>query len=332
MQDLAMQYLLAIAGLVFSTIFCWGYCWKLPAALPFASLLAVKLVNPGWLPRVMLIVPGYFHLTLRMMLRFWVRHGFKIMFVLVTISYVSATVGYASRDNPFAVISVSHTATPREIRKACRKASLEFHPDKHPGNEEEVRPQFERIARACKTLSDPKKRAKFERYGTIETEELTETASISLTSQLGWFTTCLFYTLLFVGMPVCTIYNFAHLVKSSDDQLATATSNADSIHKDMMALYEYKHHGTATLDCAELYLRAARWELDDQRKLTKSLGASRVASKLDSLCNKHEDRFALWLAYDTSEAKVQPLKAQLEQLGTAVSSSASGRKSRCPPG
>merc|ERR1712028_272273 len=91
MQDLAMQYLFAMAGLVFTSLICWGYCWELPTALPSASLIAVKLANPGWLPRVLLIVPGYFHLTLRMALRFWVRHGFKIMFVIVTISLSSAS-------------------------------------------------------------------------------------------------------------------------------------------------------------------------------------------------------------------------------------------------
>lgn len=328
-----MQYLFAMAGLVFTSLICWGYCWELPTALPSASLIAVKLANPGWLPRVLLIVPGYFHLTLRMALRFWVRHGFKIMFVIVTISYVSATFAYAARDNPFAVVGVSHTATPREIRKACRKASLQFHPDKHPGKEEEVRPQFERVARACKTLSDPKKRAKFERYGTVETEELADSGPISVTSQLGWFTTSLFYTLVFVAMPISTLYHYAHLVKSSEDRLSTAVSNAESIHKDMIALYEYSHYGSATLDCVELYLRAAKWELEDQRKLMKSViskEASRAASKMDSLCNKHEDRLALWLASDEPTAKVQPLKAQLEQLGQALST-ASGhgaKKSR----
>ena len=33
--------------------------------------------------------------------------------------------------------------------------------------------------------------------------------------------------------------------------------------QDMIALYEYSHYGSATLDCVELYLRAAKWELED---------------------------------------------------------------------
>ena len=99
----------------------------------------------------------------------------------------------------------------------------------------------------CDSLSDPKKRAKFERYGTIETEELVlihsphyvhiltalqaDSGPISVTSQLGWFTTSLFYTLVFVAMPMSTVYHYAHLVKSSEDRLSTAVSNAESIHK-----------------------------------------------------------------------------------------------------
>ena len=125
-------YLLNLLGLLLGAAHCPAVCVidrrQIGESRVCDGLTATSPVDPSfrWLPRVLLIVPGYFHLTLRMALRFWVRHGFKIMFVIVTISYVSATFAYAARDNPFAVVGVSHTATPREIRKACRKASLEL--------------------------------------------------------------------------------------------------------------------------------------------------------------------------------------------------------------
>ena len=41
--------------------------------------------------------------------------------------------------NFYAVLGVSRTASPDEIKKAYRKLALLYHPDKSTGNEEKVR-------------------------------------------------------------------------------------------------------------------------------------------------------------------------------------------------
>lgn len=74
----------------------------------------------------MIIVPAYFSLTLRGILRFWVKHGFAISFMFLTLVYLSATLGAATKDDPYTVVGGSSSSTPKEIRKLCRKKSLEL--------------------------------------------------------------------------------------------------------------------------------------------------------------------------------------------------------------
>lgn len=84
---------------------------------------------------------------------------------------------------------------------------------------------------------------------------------------------------------------------SKEDQVETAFGQAKSLHGDLMALYEYAHFGSATLDCAQLYLALGKWELDDQAAILKQHAAGGKASKIASLCNAHAERHGLWLAH-----------------------------------
>ena len=62
-------------------------------------------------------------------------------------------------------LGVSRTATTKEIKKAYRALALEWHPDKHKGEEEKEKAekQFQIIAEAYEVLSDDEKRAAFDR-------------------------------------------------------------------------------------------------------------------------------------------------------------------------
>eukprot|EP00658_Telonema_sp_P-2_P050420 TRINITY_DN3845_c0_g1_i2.p1 TRINITY_DN3845_c0_g1~~TRINITY_DN3845_c0_g1_i2.p1 ORF type:complete len:367 (-),score=94.90 TRINITY_DN3845_c0_g1_i2:330-1298(-) len=300
-----------------------SYVFDIPAIVASGSMLALKMLNPGWMPRVLMIVPSYFDLTLRGALRMWVRHGFKLSLMLLALCYMSATLSSANRDDPYTIVGASISSTTKEVRKACRHKSREFHPDKHPGREEEVRPEFERIARACKLLSDPKKKSKYDKYGIVETDEtLAPEASMSPTSHLSWFSSLLFYGTLGLGLPVSMVYNFAHLCKGKEDCINTATRTAQSLHRDMLALYKYQHLGSATLDCAEMYLRLCKWELDDQQQIVKGVGSTRSA-KLASLANAHSERLALWLKRaKPDDQKVVSANKKLEQDWFVLSSKA----------
>ncbi|MBR5866315.1 MAG: DnaJ domain-containing protein [Spirochaetaceae bacterium] len=70
-------------------------------------------------------------------------------------------------DDLYAVLGVSKTATAAEIKKAYRDAAFKYHPDRNPGNAE-AEEKFKKINSAYSVLSDPAKRAQYDRYGSAE--------------------------------------------------------------------------------------------------------------------------------------------------------------------
>ncbi len=69
----------------------------------------------------------------------------------------------AKRDY-YEVLEVPKTATADEIKKSYRKKAIQFHPDKNPGNKE-AEEKFKEAAEAYSVLSDPDKRAKYDKFG-----------------------------------------------------------------------------------------------------------------------------------------------------------------------
>lgn len=65
-------------------------------------------------------------------------------------------------DDPYATLGVSRTATTEEIRAAFRKLAKKHHPDLNPGNAAAAE-RFKAISAAHELLSDPEKRARFDR-------------------------------------------------------------------------------------------------------------------------------------------------------------------------
>ncbi|MHC1588296.1 MAG: molecular chaperone DnaJ, partial [Methermicoccaceae archaeon] len=68
----------------------------------------------------------------------------------------------ASKDY-YEILGVSRDADANEIKRAYRKLALKYHPDKNPSKEAEER--FKEISEAYAVLSDPEKRAYYDRFG-----------------------------------------------------------------------------------------------------------------------------------------------------------------------
>lgn len=72
----------------------------------------------------------------------------------------------------YEILGVSKDASTEDIKKAYKDLVKKWHPDLHPENKEEAEAKFKEIHEAYEVLSDPQKRAQYDRFGYVgQTQE-----------------------------------------------------------------------------------------------------------------------------------------------------------------
>lgn len=74
-----------------------------------------------------------------------------------------AAAGQQKRDY-YEVLGVQRTASAQELKSAFRKVALQYHPDRNPGDKD-AEEKFKEASEAYEVLSDPERRAKYDRFG-----------------------------------------------------------------------------------------------------------------------------------------------------------------------
>lgn len=70
----------------------------------------------------------------------------------------------ATTQDFYQVLGVSRSASPEEIKRAYRKQAIKYHPDRNKGNKQ-AEERFKLANEAYQVLSDPKRRALYDKYG-----------------------------------------------------------------------------------------------------------------------------------------------------------------------
>jgi len=65
----------------------------------------------------------------------------------------------------YEVLGITRDASAEQIKQAYRRKAKELHPDRNPNSRKRAEQEFKRAAEAYEILSDPNKRAQYDRYG-----------------------------------------------------------------------------------------------------------------------------------------------------------------------
>src|ERR1700683_4680121 len=64
----------------------------------------------------------------------------------------------------YEVLAVERSAGEEDLKKAYRRLAVQYHPDRNPGDKQ-AEERFKELNEAYQMLSDPERRAQYDRYG-----------------------------------------------------------------------------------------------------------------------------------------------------------------------
>jgi len=79
-----------------------------------------------------------------------------------------------TKEDYYKILGIKRTASEREIKKAFKKLSLKYHPDKNKDKTEWAKNMFIKVANAYEVLSDTEKRQIYDKYGEEGVKKQTE--------------------------------------------------------------------------------------------------------------------------------------------------------------
>jgi DnaJ-class molecular chaperone len=83
--------------------------------------------------------------------------------LLIALWHVDGVDAKESGQDFYKILGVPRNATPKQIKKAYRKLSLKYHPDKNKSKN--AQSMFVKVSNAYEVLSDEKKRQQYDTFG-----------------------------------------------------------------------------------------------------------------------------------------------------------------------
>lgn len=96
----------------------------------------------------------------------------KTLFISILL-LVIISMGYCGEDY-YKILGVQRNASEKDIKRAFKKLSLKYHPDKNKKNPDQAKAMFIKVANAYEVLLDPKKRKIYDQYGEEGVKEQTQ--------------------------------------------------------------------------------------------------------------------------------------------------------------